>query len=182
MNQEKTVRNRWLYRALRIVAAIMTAMMGLALTIATIATLLGDVEVLNDMIDLDTEIETLNMAAEICLVTANILALVTFGLLFQSINRFLNYAERGELFQDSAEKALIGMGKAMILLYFVFLSYDIILPMLAVPQDIFENSIDFITSLIDLNVLTLLLGIVLIALAGALREGRAVQEEYKQII
>jgi hypothetical protein len=70
----------------------------------------------------------------------------------------------------------------MTLLYFVFLSYDIIRPMLAVPQDIFENSIDFITSLIDLNVLTLLLGIVLIALAGALREGRAVQEEYKQII
>jgi len=182
MNQEKNVRNWWFYRALRIAAAIMTLMASLAIALMAVTALMDDTEILADFMDCDTKIGNLNIAAKTGIVAVTLFALLTFWRLFRSINRFLKYAQKRELFLDSAEEALARMGRAMIMLYFVFLSFDILIPMLVTPQEVYENSVDFIGAFVDLNVLTLLIGIVLIALSGALREGRAAQDELKQIV
>lgn len=182
MNQKAFIQNRWLYRVLRILAGVMTSLVGLVIILTAATALAGDTELLIDMIDIESEAPKLNMATQVAMVFISGFAIITFWLLFRSINQFLKHAERGELFLDSAANALSRMGSSMILLYIVFLCFDVLLPMLIEPEAIVENSIDFLIYLIDLNVLTLLIGIVLIALAGALREGREIQDELRQIV
>ncbi|MEP2990600.1 MAG: hypothetical protein ABJN65_15170 [Parasphingorhabdus sp.] len=182
MNQKAYIQNRWLYRGLRILAGMMTSLIGLVMILTAVTALTGDTELLMDMVDIESDDPKLSLAAQIAIVVTCSFALLTFLLLFRSINRFLAHAEKGELFLDSAANALSRMGVSMILLYAVFLSFDVLLPMLIEPESIMENSLDFFIYLIDLNALGLLIGIVLMALAGALREGRELQDELKQIV
>lgn len=182
MNQKVSNQNRWLYRGLRIVAGLMTSLIGLVMILTAVTALTGDMELLTDVVEIDSDDPELSLAAQIALVVTCSVAVYTFLLLFRSINRFLSHAERGELFLDSAANALFRMGVSMILLYVVFISFDVFLPMLIEPDSILQNSVDFFVYLIDLNALGLLIGIVLIALAGALREGRELQDELKQIV
>ena len=182
MNQKASIQNRWLYRLLRIVAGLMTSLVGLVIILTAVTALTGDMELLTDMVEIESDDPKLGLVAQIALVATCSLAVFTFLLLFRSINRFLAHAEKGELFLDSAANALSRMGVSMILLYVVFLGFDILLPMLIEPESIIENSIDFFVYLIDLNALGLLIGIVLMALAGALREGRELQDELRQIV
>ncbi|WP_108810618.1 hypothetical protein [Sphingorhabdus sp. Alg231-15] len=182
MNQQASTQNRWLYRLLRIVAGVMTSLVGLTIILTAVTALMGDMELLVDMVEMESADPKLGLVAQIALVVTCVLAVFTFLLLFRSINRFLAHAEKGELFLDSAANALSRMGVSMILLYVVFLSFDVLLPMLIEPESIIENSIDFFIYLIDLNALGLLIGIVLMALAGALREGRELQDELRQIV
>jgi hypothetical protein len=182
MNQKAYIQNRWLYRALRIIAGLMTSLVGLVIILTAVTALTGDMELLTDMVEIESDDPKLGLVAQIALVATCSLAVFTFLLLFRSINRFLAHAEKGELFLDSAANALSRMGVSMILLYVVFLGFDILLPMLIEPESIIENSIDFFVYLIDLNALGLLIGIVLMALAGALREGRELQDELRQIV
>ncbi len=182
MNQKALIQNRWLYRVLRILAGVMTSLVGLIIILTAASALMGDTEMLIDMIDIESEAPKLSMAAQAAIIFTSGFALITFWLLFRSINKFLEHAEKGELFLDSTANALSRMGGSMILLYIVFLCFDVLLPMLIEPKAIIENSINFFIYLIDLNVLTLLIGIVLIALAGALRDGREIQEELRQIV
>lgn len=182
MNQKAFIQNRWLYRVLRILAAVMTSLVGLLLIYSTVTALCGDTAVLVDMLDMESSNPGLNMVSQVALVVVSIFAIVTFWLLFRSINKFLKHAELGELFLESAAVALSRMGSSMILLYGVFISFEVFLPMLIEPGTIVENSLNFLMYLVDLNVLTLLIGIVLMALAGALREGREIQDELRQIV
>jgi len=181
MNQKAAVQNRWLYRVLRILSGVMTSLIGLTIVLTAVSALLGDTEMLTDMVEMDAGTQ-LSVAAKIALVVTSSLAILTFLLLFRSINRFLRHAENGELFLDSAANALSRMGVSMILLYVVFFGFDVVLPMLIEPQSVIENSLSYFIYLIDLNVLSLLIGIVLLALARALREGRELQDELKQIV
>ncbi|GAA0487734.1 hypothetical protein GCM10009096_33310 [Parasphingorhabdus litoris] len=183
MNQKAYTRNRWLYRGLRIVAGAMTSLVGLVIILTAVTALMGDLELLTDMIEIESDDVKLGLAAQIALAVTSSLAVFTFLLLFRSINRFLGHAERGELFLDSAANALSRMGISMILLYVVFMGFDVLLPMLIKSESILQNSVDFLVYLlIDLNALGLLIGIVLMALAGALREGRQLQDELRQIV
>ncbi len=182
MNRQFNTEKRWFYRPLRVVAAIMTAFVGIAISATIVTALIGDLEMLNDFVEMESEITSLSNTAKVGLGLINIFALLTFWLLFSSIRTVLIYAERNELLQDSAEKALMKMGYAMLMLYFVFMSTDILIPILADPSSIYENLINFFVYLIDLNALTLLIGMVLMALSGALREGRIVRDELKQIV
>lgn len=182
MKRKSYIQNRWLYRLLRVVAGVMTSLVGLFIILTAVTALAGDMELLTDMIEIESDDPKLGLAAQIALVVTSGLAVLTFLLLFRSINRFLAHAEKGELFLDSAANALSRMGISMILLYVVFLGFDVLLPMLIEPDSILENSVDFLVYLIDLNALGLLIGIVLLALAGALREGRQLQDELRQIV
>ncbi|MEP2103341.1 MAG: hypothetical protein ABJP02_08420 [Parasphingorhabdus sp.] len=182
MNQQASIQNRWLYRLLRIVSGVMTSLVGLTIILTAVTALMGDLELLTDMVEIESDDPKLGLVAQIALVVTCSLAVFTFLLLFRSINRFLAHAEKGELFLDSTANALSRMGVSMILLYVVFLSFDVLLPMLIEPESILENSVDFFIYLIDLNALGLLVGIVLLALAGALREGRELQDELRQIV
>ncbi|GAB5482464.1 MAG: hypothetical protein Pars92KO_22210 [Parasphingorhabdus sp.] len=182
MKRKSYIQNRWLYRLLRVVAGVMTSLVGLFIILTALTALAGDMELLTDMIEIESDDPNLGLAAQIALVVTSGLAVLTFLLLFRSINRFLAHAEKGELFLDSAANALSRMGISMILLYVVFLGFDVLLPMLIEPDSILENSVDFLVYLIDLNALGLLIGIVLLALAGALREGRELQDELRQIV
>ncbi|QTD55742.1 hypothetical protein [Parasphingorhabdus cellanae] len=182
MNQKASIQNRWLYRTLRIVSGVMTSLVGLTIILTAITALMGDMELLRDMVEMESDDLKLGLVSQIALVVICSLAVFTFLLLFRSINRFLAHAEKGELFLDSASNALSRMGVSMILLYVVFLGFDVLLPMLIEPESILQNSVDFFIYLIDLNALGLLIGIVLMALAGALREGRALQDELRQIV
>ncbi len=182
MNQKAFIQNRWIYRLLRIAAGIMTSLVGLILIYGTATALMGDMEAIMDMLDIESADIRLNMVAKIALVLVCLYSLVTFGLLFRSINRFLKHAEQGELFLESTANALSRMGFAMILLFGVFMAFEVLLPMLIEPNDFIVNSLNFLLYFVDLNVLMLLIGIVLIALAGALREGLQLQDELKQIV
>lgn len=182
MNQKTKIQNRWLYRLLRIVSGVMTSLVGLTVILTAVTALMGDMELLIDIVDMESINPELNLVTQITLVVTCALAVYTFLLLFRSINRFLSHAEHGELFLDSAANALSRMGVSMVLLYVVFIGFDVVLPMLIEPDSILDNSVDFFVYLIDLNALTLLIGIVLMALAGALREGRELQDELKQIV
>lgn len=180
--QEKNVRKRLLYRTLRVMSGVMTGMMALASLAVAYSTVSGSTELVSDFAEIDGVEGPLSIAAKAAVVGTVLLSLLAFWLLFRSINLFLQHTERGELFINEVEIALSRMGTALILLYFVFLSYDIVVPMLILPDQIFDNSIDFLISFIDLNALTLLIGIVLRTLAGVLREGRAAQDELNQIL
>lgn len=182
MNQKALIQNRWLYRVLRVVAGIMTTFVGLMILLTAGTALAGDTDMLIDFIDMEKKAPALDMVDHVAIVFTSGFAIITFWLLFRSINQFLKHAERGELFLDSTANALSRMGRAMILLYLVFLCFDVLLPMLIAPRAMIENGIDFIIYMIDPNVLTLLIGTVLIALAGALREGREIQDELRQIV
>lgn len=182
MNQKAYIQNRRVYRALRIVAGLMTSLIGVFIILTAVTALMGDMELLVDMLDIESDTLKLSIAAQIGLVVTSSFAVFTFFLLFRFINRFLSHAEQGELFFDSTANALSGMGFSLILLYGVFICFEVLLPMLIEPASILENSINFLFYFIDLNVLTLLIGIVLLALAEALREGRELQDELKQIV
>lgn len=180
--QGKRLNREWYYRLLRIVSAVMTGMMAAASLAVAYSTLSGGTEMVADFADLDGVAGTLSLTTKAVVIGAVLLSLITFWLLFRSINLFLKHAGRGQLLIDEAEIALSRMGTAMILLYCVFLVYDILVPMLIKPDDIFDNIIDFLTSFVDLNALMLLVGIVLRTLSGTLSEGRAAQDELKQIL
>ena len=182
MNQKAYIQNRRVYRVLRVLAGLMTSLVGIFIILTAVTALTGDMELLVDMLDIEDDDPKLGVSAQVGLVVACSFAVFTFLMLFRFINRFLRHAEQGELFFDSTANALSGMGFSLILLYGVFISFEVLLPMLIEPASILENSIDFLFYFIDLNVLTLLIGIVLLALAEALREGRELQDELKQIV
>ncbi len=182
MQQKNLPRNRWVYRGLRIVAAITTILLTAVVVGAVILALAGDTQLLADLLETESGNLKLSTVAQVSLTIAGLLCALAFGLLFASINRLLKHAEQGELFLESATKALSRMGFALILLYLTMLCFEVLLPALIEPAPMSENIVDLLFSAFDFNALILLMGAILIALSGALREGREFQDELRQIV
>jgi hypothetical protein len=182
MENERTVQSRLLYRVLRVLAGLMTLVAGLAMSYACIAALFGDHELLIDFIDEDAASLSMNVPTILAIVTTNVLAIVSLGLLFFSLNRFLKYAERGEMLVDPARNALKRLGVAMVLLYLTTRFVAVVIPVLGISGFWMENRYSLPLTFVDLDFLYLLVGVVLLALGQALREGQVAKEETKQYV
>lgn len=182
MENERTVQSRLLYRVLRVLAGLMTLVAGLAMSYACIAALFGDQELLIDFIDEDAASLSMNVPTILAIVTTNVLAIASLGLLFFSLNRFLKYAERGEMLVDPARNALKRLGVAMVLLYLTTRFVAVVIPVLGISGFWMENKYSLPLTFVDLDFLYLLVGVVLLALGQALREGQVAKEEAKQYV
>lgn len=182
MENERNVQSRLLYRVLRVLAGLMTLIAGLAISYACIAALFGDQEMLIDFIDEDAASLSINVPTILAIVATNLLAIASLGLLFFSLNRFFKYAERGEMLFDPARNALKRLGVAMVLLYLTTRFVAVVIPMLGIPGFWTENKYSLPLTFVDLDFLYLLVGVVLLALGQALREGQVAKEEAKQYI
>ncbi|WP_422344706.1 hypothetical protein [Parasphingorhabdus sp.] len=182
MENERTVQSRLLYRVLRVLAGLMTLVAGLAMSYACIAALFGDQKLLIDFIDEDAASLSMNVPTILAIVTTNVLAIVSLGLLFFSLNRFLKYAERGEMLVDPARNALKRLGVAMVLLYLTTRFVAVVIPVLGISGFWMENRYSLPLTFVDLDFLYLLVGVVLLALGQALREGQVAKEETKQYV
>ncbi|MGB5485244.1 hypothetical protein [Parasphingorhabdus sp.] len=160
----------------------MTMVAGLAMSYACIAALLGEPELLIDFIDEDAASLSMNVPTILAIVVTNLLAIVSLGLLFFSLNRFLKYAESGEMLVDPARNALKRLGVAMVLLYLTTRFVAVVIPMLGIPGFWMENKYSLPLTFVDLDFLYVLVGVVLLALGQALREGQVAKEEAKQYI
>ncbi|MEP2493304.1 MAG: hypothetical protein ABJH21_02540, partial [Parasphingorhabdus sp.] len=125
---------------------------------------------------------SMNIQTILAIVATNLLAIVSLGLLFFSLNRFLKYAERGEMLVDPARSALKRLGVAMLLLYLTTRFVAVVIPVLGVSGFWTENKYSLPLTFVDLDFLYLLVGVVLLALGQALREGQVAKEETKQYI
>lgn len=182
MEDDRPVQSRLLYRVLRVLAGVMTLIFSVVISYACIAALFGDQEMLIDFIDEDNASLTLNVPTIIAIVATNILGVSSLALMFFSMNRFLKHAESGELLIASACNALKRLGIAMIMLYLTSMSLAVLIPVLGIPGFLAEYSVALPLFLIDLDFLYLLIGVVLLAVAQALREGQAAKEEAKQYV
>lgn len=182
MENERNVQNRLLYRALRVLAGLMTLIAGLAISYACIAALFGDQEMLIDFIDEDAASLSMNVPTILAIVATNSLAIASLGLLFFSLNRFFKYAESGEMLVDPARNALKRLGVAMVLLYLTTRFVAVVIPILGIPGFWTENKYSLPLTFVDLDFLYVLVGVVLLALGQALREGQVAKEEAKQYI
>ncbi len=182
MKNEQTVQSRLLYRVLRVLAGIMTLVAGLAISYACITALFGDQEWLIDFIDEDAASLSINVPTILAIVVTNLLAIASLGLLFFSLNRFFKHAESGEMLVDPARNALKRLGVAMVLLYLTTRFVAVVIPILGIPGFWAENKYSLPLTFVDLDFLYLLVGVVLLALGQALREGQVAKEEAKQYI
>jgi len=182
MENERTVQNRLLYRVLRVLAGVMTLVAGLAISYACIAALFGDQEMLIEFIDEDAASLSMIVPTILAIVATNVLAIASLGLLFFSLNRFFQYAERGEILVDSARNALKRLGVAMVMLYLTSRLIAFVIPVMGIPGFWTENKYSLPLTFVDLDFLYLLIGAVLLALGQALREGQVAKEEAKQYI
>lgn len=182
MKNERNVQSRLLYRVLRAMAGVMTLIAGLAMTYACIAALLGDPELLIEFIDEDATSLSLNLPTIVAIVVTNLLAVASLGLLFFSMNRFLKHVEQGELLVDPARNALKRLGVAMVMLYLTTRFVAIVIPVLGIPGFWLEHRFVLPLAFFDLDFLFLLVGVVLLALGQALREGQVAKEEAKQYV
>lgn len=182
MENERGLQSRLLYRVLRVLAGAMTLVAGLLITVACIAALTGDAGMLIDFIDDEASSLELNIPTIIAIAATNLLAVTSLGMLFFSLNRFLRYAEQGELLIDPARSALKRLGVAMILLYSTTRFVAFVIPMVGIPGFWTENKFFIPFTFFDLDFLFLLVGVVLLALGQALREGQVAKEETKQYI
>jgi len=170
------------FRALRVMAGFMVLMAGVAITFGCVAALLGDPEMLVDFIDEDKLSLEMTPLAIAAVISTNVLALTSLGMLFFSLNRFLSLAERGELLIASARNALKRIGVAMILLYVTSRFLAVGIPLAGMDGFWEEYSWSVVVSFLDLDFLYLLVGVVLLALRQALYEGQAAKEEVRQYV
>ncbi|MCK0128922.1 DUF2975 domain-containing protein [Erythrobacter sp. F6033] len=182
MEDNRTVPSRLLYRLLRAFAGIMTTIAGLVISYACITALFGEQELLIEFIDEDVASLSMNAPTILSIAVTNVLAVSSLGLLFFSTNRFLKHAERGELLLESARNALKRLGIAMVMLYLTTRSIAVLVPVLGIPGFWDENKFVLPLYFLDLDFLYLVVGVVLMALGRALREGQAAKEEAKQYV
>lgn len=182
MKRDGTIRNRLLYRLMRVLAGLMTLFSGLVFTIACCGALLGHHEMLLDFIDDDASSLVMTVPTQIAIVISNLVGLTALGLLFFGSNRFLNHAERGELLVDSARNALRRLGLAMVLIYVTTRLLALVIPILGIPGFWEDNGIIIPLTFVDMDFLYILVGVVLLVLGQALREGQAAKEEAKQYV
>lgn len=182
MEDKQTVRHPVLYRVLRTLAGFMTLIAGLVMSYACIAALLGDQELLIEFIDEDAASLSLNVPTIMAIVATNISAIASLGLLFFSMNRFFKHAERGDFLIDSARNALRRLGVGMLLLYLTTRLLAVLIPLLGIPGFWAEYSYTIPFLFLDLDFLYLLIGMVLLTLGQALRDGQAAKEEAKQYV
>lgn len=182
MKDEQTNKGSFLFQALRVMAGLMVIVAGLAITVGCVSALLGDTEMLVDFIDEDKATLSMTWPAIVAVVSTNVLALTSLGLLFFSLNRFLSLAARRELLIGPARNALKRMGIAMILLYLTSRFLAIGIPLAGMDGFWEENALFLPFLFLDLDFLYLLVGVVLLALRQALYEGQAAKEEVRQYV
>ena len=182
MKNESSFQSRLLYRVLRALAGTMVLISSGLITFACIAALFGDQELLIEFIDEDASSLVLNVPTILAIVLTNVMALVALGLLFFSLNRFLNQAQRGELLVDPARKALRRLGVALVLLFVTTRSLAVVIPSFGIPGFWQEHGMFIPLAFLDLDLLYLLVGVVLLVSGQAIQEGQVAKEEAKQYV
>lgn len=182
MENGRKVRSKVFFRGLRVLAGLMTLIAGIALSFGCIAALLGDQEMLIDFIDDDTTSLVMAWPTIAAIAATNLMGVSALAMMFFSLNRFLKYAEKGEMLIDPARSALRQLGVAMMLLYLTSRFVAVLIPLVGIPGFWMENRFALPFIFLDLDFLYLLVGVVLLALGEALQEGQAAKEETKQYI
>lgn len=174
--------SRLFYHVLRVLAGMMTVIAGVVMSYACIAALFGEQELLIEFIDEDAASLTMNVPTVLAIVATNILAVTSLATLFFSMNRFLKHATRGDLLVASARGSLKRLGVGMVMLYLTSRSLAVLIPLVGIPGFWSEYAVILPLLFVDLDFLYLLVGVVLLALGEALREGQAAKEEAKQYV
>lgn len=104
------------------------------------------------------------------------------GVIAFAANRFLKLTKRDGFFINDAAKACRHMGYGLILFWVGLILWENFMPWIITHNLPEEQQEEIIWFLLDPNIIALLVGFILILMAQAIDEARAIDEDNKQII